>query len=669
MAPNNLNLDGIFGVVSNVVWTTLGPCAVEDFERTRLGLRRKGPVQVLGVDKFPRMTDYVLPTGVRIADADRVRLGAHLAEGTTVMHEGFVNYNAGTLGSSMVEGRISAGVVVGDGSDVGGGASIMGTLSGGGTQRVAIGRRCLLGANAGVGISLGDDCVVEAGAYVTAGSKITLPDGAVVKALELSGQGRLAVPAQQCHRRARGAPPQRDGHRTERRVARQHLIVAVRRSRAALGIVVTLALALLIAIAVGARFLYRTAKTHLVADDCTVGAYDLEPSQASVAAAMVGEVGQFRVKLPFRASLLVLMAGLQESKLTNIPSGDGDRDSVGVLQQRPSQGWGGGKASVLTDVGEATREFLEALVQVPHWMSLQPAVAIQKVQISADGSAYAQHEPQARVIGDAIAGRKAAGISCSFATPTVVATSSKVAQLVKGDLGIDTPRAAGRTVRVPGAGWQTSGVVRGQRRPPRHQRGVLQPDELDALERLETQLRHEGAGRRDPLRPEEGLTATAPGRIAAQASLVVLDGRQLLDPRRVVLDLADLRRAARGAELVEVVDVGLGVVAPLVRQVVLVEDRLDRAHRLAGAAVDALVGVDVEHPPALVDAVDRALLDAGLVEQIHTRLGNHVGHCAPPSRLHRVHRGGTRSAPADTVRHCPHLVCRSWSNRRGWGSG
>jgi 2,3,4,5-tetrahydropyridine-2,6-dicarboxylate N-succinyltransferase len=178
-------------VLPNIVWTNVGSCAVEGFEHTRLALRRKGPVQVFGVDKFPRMTDYVIPTGVRIADADRVRLGAYLAPGTTVMHEGFVNYNAGTLGTSMVEGRITAGVVVGDGSDVGGGSSIMGTLSGGGTQVVSIGRRCLLGANAGIGISLGDDCVVEAGCYVTAGTKVTLPDGRVVKALELSGGDHL----------------------------------------------------------------------------------------------------------------------------------------------------------------------------------------------------------------------------------------------------------------------------------------------------------------------------------------------------------------------------------------------------------------------------------------------------------------------------------------------
>ena len=187
--PHGLNLDGVFGKLANVVWTSGGPCSVTAFEDVRLALRGNGPVQVFGVDKFPRMTDYVVPTGVRIADADRVRLGAHLAEGTTVMHEGFVNFNAGTLGSSMVEGRISAGVVVGDGSDIGGGASIMGTLSGGGTQVISIGERCLLGANAGIGISLGNDCVVEAGCYVTAGTKVTLvgDEGKVVKAAELSG--------------------------------------------------------------------------------------------------------------------------------------------------------------------------------------------------------------------------------------------------------------------------------------------------------------------------------------------------------------------------------------------------------------------------------------------------------------------------------------------------
>jgi len=189
--PNTINLDGIFGVLNNVVWTNVGPCPVEDFERTRLRLRDSGPVQVFSVDKFPRMTDYVVPIGVRIADADRVRLGAYLAEGTTVMHEGFVNFNAGTLGTSMVEGRIVQGVVVGNGTDIGGGASIMGTLSGGGTDRISIGERCLLGAESGIGISLGDDCVVEAGLYVTAGTKVTLEDGRVVKARELSGSSGM----------------------------------------------------------------------------------------------------------------------------------------------------------------------------------------------------------------------------------------------------------------------------------------------------------------------------------------------------------------------------------------------------------------------------------------------------------------------------------------------
>ncbi len=195
--PHGVSLDGVFGKLSNVVWTNFGPCAVEGFEATRAKLSRHGRVTVYSVDKFPRMVDYVVPTGVRIGDADRVRLGAHLAEGTTVMHEGFVNFNAGTLGSSMVEGRISGGVVVGDGSDVGGGASIMGTLSGGGKEVISVGERCLLGANAGVGVSLGDDCVVEAGLYVTFGTKVVVngavadaagvADGDVVKASDLSG--------------------------------------------------------------------------------------------------------------------------------------------------------------------------------------------------------------------------------------------------------------------------------------------------------------------------------------------------------------------------------------------------------------------------------------------------------------------------------------------------
>ncbi|SDZ52896.1 2,3,4,5-tetrahydropyridine-2,6-dicarboxylate N-succinyltransferase [Herbiconiux ginsengi] len=197
VAPNSVNLDGIFAHLPIVVWTNAGPVHPDDFDRLRPSLQRAG-IQAYGVDKFPRMLDYVTPAKVRIADASRVRLGAHLAPGTTVMHEGFVNFNAGTLGASMVEGRISQGVVVGDGSDIGGGASIMGTLSGGGTQRVSIGRRALLGANAGIGISIGDDSVVEAGLYVTAGTKVVLIDGSgsdeenrIVKAVALSGVPNL----------------------------------------------------------------------------------------------------------------------------------------------------------------------------------------------------------------------------------------------------------------------------------------------------------------------------------------------------------------------------------------------------------------------------------------------------------------------------------------------
>lgn len=190
--PRTINVDNAFAILVNVAWTNIGPVPVERVDEVRLRLRASGQIlTVHGLDKFPRMTDYVVPSGVRIADADRVRLGAHLAPGTTVMHEGFVNFNAGTLGRSMVEGRISAGVIVGDGSDIGGGASIMGTLSGGGKDQITIGERCLLGAEAGIGISLGDECVVEAGLYVTAGTLVKMPDGEVVKARHLSGASGL----------------------------------------------------------------------------------------------------------------------------------------------------------------------------------------------------------------------------------------------------------------------------------------------------------------------------------------------------------------------------------------------------------------------------------------------------------------------------------------------
>ena len=190
--PNSMNLDGIFGLLANVAWTSIGPVEITVVDEVAYSLRRNGEhLTIHGVDKFPRMTDYVVPSGVRIADASRVRLGAHLAAGTTVMHEGFCNFNAGTLGTSMVEGRISAGVVVDDGSDIGGGASIMGTLSGGGKEVIRVGKRCLLGANSGLGISLGDDCIIEAGLYVTGGTLVKLPDATIVKARELSGANNL----------------------------------------------------------------------------------------------------------------------------------------------------------------------------------------------------------------------------------------------------------------------------------------------------------------------------------------------------------------------------------------------------------------------------------------------------------------------------------------------
>lgn len=190
--PHGANLDGMFALLANVAWTSLGPCLPGRVDALRWVARAASlTLEVRSIDKLPRVTDYVVPAGVRIADANRVRLGAHLGAGTTVLHEGFCNFNAGTLGTSMVEGRISAGVVVGDGTDIGGGASIMGTLSGGGKQVVSIGKRCLLGANSGIGIALGDDCIVEAGCYVTAGSLVRLTAGEVVKAVELSGRSNI----------------------------------------------------------------------------------------------------------------------------------------------------------------------------------------------------------------------------------------------------------------------------------------------------------------------------------------------------------------------------------------------------------------------------------------------------------------------------------------------
>jgi hypothetical protein len=229
-------------------------------------------------------------------------------------------------------------------------------------------------------------------------------------------------------------------------------------NRTTRALVIVLAIAV---VAVGGGYalkkLWNTAKEHFAGDSCTVGDYEIDTDQAVVAATMVAAVTKYRVKLPERATVLVLAAGLQESKLRNLPPGEGDRDSVGVLQQRPSQGWGGGNARALTDVGEATKEFLDALVKVPHWRRLPLADAVQAVQISADGSAYAQHEVEAQQLADAFQGIKPAGITCDFETPTVVAAAGKVAEQASSELGINTPQAVdARTVRVPGAGWQTA---------------------------------------------------------------------------------------------------------------------------------------------------------------------------------------------------------------------
>lgn len=230
--------------------------------------------------------------------------------------------------------------------------------------------------------------------------------------------------------------------------------MASRSTRAVVSIVAVAAIA--VGGAFGLRALWQTAKDHLAADVCSIGAFDLDPDQAVVASTMVGAVTKYPKHLPERATVLVLAAGLQESKLRNLAPGEGDRDSVGVLQQRPSQGWGGGSAARLTDVGEATTEFLDALVKIPNWQELPLAEAVQDVQISADGTAYAQHELEAQTLADALQGIRPAGITCSFDEPTKVASAAVVAQQAGTQLGIDTPRAIGAdTIRVPGARWQT----------------------------------------------------------------------------------------------------------------------------------------------------------------------------------------------------------------------
>ena len=387
------------------MWTSAGPCAVDGFEETRLRLRAGGRhVTVLGVDKFPRMTDYVLPTGVRIADADRVRLGAHLAEGTTVMHEGFVNYNAGTLGTSMVEGRISAGVVVGDGSDVGGGASIMGTLSGGGKQVISIGERCLLGANAGIGISLGDDCVVEAGCYVTAGTKVTVrgPDGepTVVKAVELSGADNVLFRRNSVTGAVEAVRVEGRGHRPQRRppcelesspsawswpwwpVVGGVRDVPRRRRPAA-----------------RPRGLHRVGGRHARSTS--------SPEQARNAA-LIAAIG-VRRGLPARAVSIALATAFQESKLRNLDHGD--RDSLGIFQQRPRRA--GARRRRCSDPHYAINAFFDALAKIDGYQTMRITEAAQKVQRSGYPEAYEPHAADARALASALTGYSPGGrFSC-----------------------------------------------------------------------------------------------------------------------------------------------------------------------------------------------------------------------------------------------------------------
>ena len=361
VVPHTISMEGVFGLLTNVVWTSAGPCAVKDFESTRGRLRAAGQhVTVYGVDKFPRMVDYVLPTGVRIADADRVRLGAHLAEGTTVMHEGFVNYNAGTLGASMVEGRISAGVLVGVGSDVGGGASIMGTLSGGGKTIISIGERCLLGANAGVGISLGNDCVVEAGCYVTAGTKVTILDmdgkPKVVKAPQLSGSTTSCsaatlspAPSRRCRGRAT-SPSTPTCTPTDARTRWEDVGLLVVVGVVVLGVVVWASLSV--------RQGRPAAHEREVRGHGRWREVKLNIEQAENAA-LISAISVQR-GMPARAATIALATAFQESKLYNIEAGD--RDSLGIFQQRPSQGWG--EPEQILNPYYATNNFYDELADV-----------------------------------------------------------------------------------------------------------------------------------------------------------------------------------------------------------------------------------------------------------------------------------------------------------------
>ncbi len=414
---------------SSASWSTsCGPAParapVDGFERTRLRLRADGPVTVHGVDKFPRMVDYVLPTGVRIADADRVRLGAHLAAGTTVMHEGFVNYNAGTLGTSMVEGRISAGVVVDDGSDIGGGASIMGTLSGGGTQVIRIGKRCLVGANAGVGISLGDDCVVEAGLYVTAGTKVLLagdtgPAGEGARAVR-AARGSCSAATRSAGRSRRCRAPDRASPSTRRCMLTADQAVSAsppgarRRSPAPPRLGGCRGAALAVVLGGGVWYAVGHASKPVLGKGCTAvasrahghagcraGRQRRDHHSRCGATEAAGARGDHRHG--HRA------AGVQAAQPR--PTATGTRS--GLFQQRPSQGWGT-KAQVRNPV-YAANAFYDVLVKIEGYRTLPVTKAAQKVQRSAFPSAYADHEADARVLASALSGNSAAAFTCVFA--------------------------------------------------------------------------------------------------------------------------------------------------------------------------------------------------------------------------------------------------------------
>jgi 2,3,4,5-tetrahydropyridine-2,6-dicarboxylate N-succinyltransferase len=437
VTPNSINLDGIFGTLANVAWTNHGPCLVEGFELTRARLQARGPVTVFGVDKFPRMVDYVVPSGVRIADADRVRLGAHLASGTTVMHEGFVNFNAGTLGTSMVEGRLSQGVVVDDGSDIGGGASTMGTLSGGGTERVASASAACSGP--GRARHRARRRLRRRGRPLPHGGHQGGPAGRTGH----QGPGALrpvqpVVPSQLDDRRGRGPPARRARHRAQLRTPRQRLTrtypsppscqmppltapVPVADDRPprhrSLGCLMgALVVAALVVAGAYAGVQWFRSGMDLGGEVCRATAsgttVSLSPEQMDNAATIVA-IGLGR-GLPARAGTIAIATAIQESKLRNIDYGD--RDSLGLFQQRPSQGWG--TPEQILDPVFSTNAFYDALVAITGYEEMVITEVAQAVQRSAYPDAYADHEMEGRVLASTLAGHTQASMVCRLDAPT-----------------------------------------------------------------------------------------------------------------------------------------------------------------------------------------------------------------------------------------------------------